>query len=853
MIKKLLLFCIFLSPTFACHIEINASIEPEKHHLIATINGTKQIDKILPKQINTHFIHLLGDWFPIPTTLCTYSLHLTLPKNFIAITESDNRWVEKASQTNTTHFSLSHPISRLNIIASDDFKVTNHRYHDSIISTYFFNHHSALSQDYINQTIADIQKYEVLFGTFPYKHFSIVENHFQTGYSMPTFTLIGDKIIDKPFLLRTSLGHEILHQWFGNSLFNEYQKGNWVEGLTTYLSDHYYHDSPKTYRKNILHEYALYVDKNSTNPLSSFTHSSDKKSAVIGYGKGAFAFHMLRKRIGDKCFFTTLRAFYETYRFKKASYHDIEYFFSKKSGKDLRSLFHFLFEKTTPLTIQVSDIQTIYHDTNHYQLNFNIKSSESNLTLPLTYTIDNKSYQCNIENNTSISVLLNHRPKSLTIDPNYDLFRQLSQDETLHTLAEVVAKDTNIFTKTAILPTKKEGFFVHVENNGTLIMHQSEPKQSQGMQHRLPHYGAYKSLHFIDGKLISKHKPSSQNGINIYLQKKDENLTKILENLPDSRLIFIGEHHDNFAHHLNQLHIIQALYAKNHNIAIGMEMFQRRFQPILDAYIKKEMPQASFLKKSEYFSRWGYNYFLYKPIIDFAKAHHIPIIALNLEKEITKKISKTGLLSLNKKQKQSLPQSLDFSDRAYQARLNEIFNYPEHFASLPPSHRPDPIHLYQAQILWDETMAKTTADYLKTHPKTIMIVLAGNGHLEYSVGIPDRVKRRIDINKTVILQDIDFKKDIADIILHPSPISTTPAPKLGVYLEDKSLKVEKVITHSLASQYHVHVGDVLTKLGKYSLKKLADLKLALYHYHDKEVSLEVRRNKKTISLTREKP
>ncbi len=851
MIKKLLLLFISLVPMPACHLDIHATIQPKMHHLSATINN-KQIDKILPKQITSHFVYLLNDWYNAPHTLCTYSLHLTLPKNFTAIAEADSIHIEKGKQTNTTHFQMSHPIDHLSIIASDDFKIDRQHYHDSIISTYFFSAHSTLSQRYIDQTITDIQKYEALFGTFPYKHFNIVENHFQTGYSMPTFTLIGDKIIDKPFLLRTSLGHEILHQWFGNSLFNDYEKGNWIEGLTTYLSDHFYHDSPKDYRKNILHTYALYVDKNSTNTLSTFRHRRDKKSAAIGYGKGAFAFHMLRKRIGDKAFFEGLKTFYQTYRFKKASYLDIAHFFSQKSGQELSPLFHFLFEKTAPLEVHISDIKTIYHDTNHYQLNFQVHSSETNLTLPLTYIIDNQSYQEIVKDNSTISIELSQRPKILTIDPNYDLFRILTPKERLHTLAEVLAKDKNILKKTVISPCKKEGFFLNIEENGTLTLKQSHPEQSKGMQNRLTHYGSYQSLHFINGKLISKQKPSSQNGIVIKRNQKDKNLTDILEHTKGSRVIFIGEYHDNFAHHLNQLTIIQKLYEKNHDIAIGMEMFQRRFQPILDAYIHGSIDERTFLEKSQYFARWGYNYHLYKPIIDFAKAHQIPLIALNLEKEITKKISKTGLRSLNKEENLSIPQNLDFSDSAYQKRLHAIFTNPQHFASLPLSQRPNPKHLYQAQILWDETMAESTASYIKAHPRTIMIVLAGNGHLEYSVGIPDRVTRRVDINKSVILQDVDFNTSIADIILHPSPLSTISTPKLGLFLEPKTLKVQKVIPNSLAQEYGVKKGDILTKLGDFPLKQLSDLKLALYRYHDSNQTLVIIRKKKTVSLTREK-
>ena len=773
-----------------------------------------------------------------------------MPKDFRAISEAEDIMIEKHAQTNTTHFSINHPISRVNIIASDDFKVQSQHYHDINISTYFFSQHDSLAKSYIEQTIHDIQKYEKHLGTFPYTRFNIVENHFQTGYSMPTFTLIGDKIIKMPFLLNTSLGHEILHQWFGNSLFNDYKQGNWMEGITTYLADHRYHDKPQAYRKNILHEYALYVESNNSDTLATFTHRHDKKSASIGYGKGAFAFHMLQKRLGEEKFFTILKDFYQAFAFQKASYHDIESFFCQKSGKDLQPLFHFLFEKTSLIHLTADDFHLTYHDDHNYQLDFTIHTKEGNLTLPLTLLVNKKPYTIKVKDNTSVSLTLNQRPKTLTLDPHFDLFRELSPHEKLHTLSQAFAKDKNILEHTKIDKSAKKGFFIQVDSNGTLKMRQSDTGQSHGMKQRLPHYGKYQSLHFIDGKLVQKNKPSTQNGIMISLYKEDANLSLALQQAQKSRIVFVGEHHDNFAHHQNQLHIIQTLYAQNPNIAIGMEMFQRRFQPILDAYIQEEIDENTFLEKSEYFARWGYNYRLYKPIIDFAKKHHVPLIALNLEKEITKKISKNGILSLTKEENATIPQSLDFSNRAYQTRLNAIFDDPQHFAHLPTSQRPDPIHLYQAQILWDETMAESAANYLKTHPKRIMIVLVGNGHLEYSVGIPDRVSRRIDIHSSVILQDVDFQENIAPYILHPHPMQTAFPTKLGVYLEGKSLKVLDIVPDSPAQKFCIHKEDVITSIDKHPLKTLSDLQLRLYQNKGKFHTLSVTRKGKTIHLTK---
>ncbi len=866
MIKKLLLLLITASYTFACQVEINATIYPKEHLLTATIvdekNHLHTVRKKLPKQIQEHFVSLLDDWYPKSDGLCHYKLHLTLPKSFKAISESETIMIEPLGKNNRTHFALSKPLSHINIIASDDFIVQSERYHDINISSYFFTRHKHLSKSYITKTKEYLARYEMMIGAYPFKTFNIVENQFQTGYSMPTFTLIGSRIIDKPFLLETSLGHEILHQWFGNSIFNDFDKGNWVEGITTFLADHHYKEEIGEgflYRKNILHNYKVYVDKNNTFSLGKFKYKTDKASAAIGYGKGTFAFHMLEKSLGKKKFFEILKEFYQTYRFKEVTYTVIERFFSQKSGKDLQPLFHFLFEEEKMIDLHVSKLKTLYHD-KKYHLDFDISTglNTKNLTLPLTIMIDEKKYDIETENNSSISLTLDNRPHTLILDPNFDLFRHLCAPEELSTLSSHFKKLLPTFPSKNIKKSKEKGFKIWIDTkDGSLHQESSDDTQLTNMHYKLPHYGSYQSLHFIDGKIVKKQKSNSQNGIMIEISKKDNllkvpknlSLKNIVDRLSDNDVIFVGEYHDNFAHHMNQKKIIQMLHEKGKKVAIGMEMFQRPFQSVLDDYIAGKIDEKTFLEKSEYFSRWGYDYNFYKPIITYAKENNIPLIALNLDRKITKNISKKGLDALSEKMKNRIPQSLDFSDEAYKNRLNVVFNNPEHFAKMPAKHRPNPHFLYQSQILWDETMAESTANYLKEHKDTIMIVLVGNGHLEYFVGVPARVARRVPLKSTVILQDSKVEDGIADYVLSPQLLKTKMTPKLGVQLAMDKLQVLSIVEASTAEKLGILKDDIILKFSDMDVKVLADLKLALYLYHDrKDLTVTVQRGLKEVTL-----
>ena len=90
---------------------------------------------------------------------------------------------------------------------------------------------AALADRYLSATAQYIEMYRGLIGPYPYGKFALVENFWETGYGMPSFTLLGPQIIRFPFILTSSYPHEILHNWWGNSVFVDYPTGNWCEGF----------------------------------------------------------------------------------------------------------------------------------------------------------------------------------------------------------------------------------------------------------------------------------------------------------------------------------------------------------------------------------------------------------------------------------------------------------------------------------------------------------------------------------------------------------------------------------------------------------------------------------------------
>ncbi|MCH9814765.1 MAG: ChaN family lipoprotein [Epsilonproteobacteria bacterium] len=386
----------------------------------------------------------------------------------------------------------------------------------------------------------------------------------------------------------------------------------------------------------------------------------------------------------------------------------------------------------------------------------------------------------------SLHIITDKEPLEIILDINGSDTFNISHDRKILGL---------IFDKEQILPrvlNKKEQ---KVERNTTLnLLH---PKIIKGIHVTLTH-------------------PTKAIKIPKNLQLKE-----IIETIKDTKVIFAGESHDKFSHHLNQLRIIQLLHQKGQKVAIGMEMFQRKFQTVIDDYLHDKISLKTFLKQSQYYQRWGFDYNLYRPIIDFAKQNHIPIIALNLERELTKKISKGGLGSLSQKEKAILPQTIDFSNQAYKDELLSFFNSHTHMSQ---SKMRNLEYIYQSQILWDQTMAHSINKHLNDHPDHHMVVLVGSGHLKMHYGIPSRIKHPY----TIILQDEEAIPHSADYILYTQDIKTSKSLQLGVGLTKDKLYITQVVKNSLAHKLGLQKGDLLLSVDTEAIKTLEDLKVLLY-------------------------
>ena len=323
--------------------------------------------------------------------------------------------------------------------------------------------------------------------------------------------------------------------------------------------------------------------------------------------------------------------------------------------------------------------------------------------------------------------------------------------------------------------------------------------------------------------------------------------------LAEKRAVFIGENHQRYDHHLNQFAIIQRLHERDPQWVIGLEMFQQPFQPYLDAYIDGQLSERELLEKTEYFQRWGFDYRLYRPILRYAKARGIPLVALNVPAEITRKVSRSGLAGLVEEERVWVPEIVEQPNNAYRERLRSVFEQHKNMFSGEFKH------FLEAQLLWDEAMAEQIADYLRQNPQRRMIVLAGTGHLAHGDGIPPRLQQRLPVASTVILQHDATATAVrhanlsssglqnADYLLLTRPIPLSPAGRLGVMLDttggEPGLRIQNVLPESGARQAGIKAGDRLMRIADQPIHSLPNVRLALLDKSPGDtVSVTIERN-----------
>lgn len=402
-------------------------------------------------------------WYPLTGEgLSAHRVTTVLPAGWRSVTQgrlADER--VRGGRVRQT-WDAPHPSDGL-LLAANHFQVTTRRHGDTLVQTWFFPEDSALAAGYLDAAVRFLDLYESFLPPYPYAKFAIVENFFPTGYGMPSWTLLGQRVLRLPFIKDTSLGHELNHNWWGNSVFVG-EGGNWCEGVTVYTADYLYKEmesaaAARSYRKDLLKDYARYVGASRDFPLTEFVARHDPSSRAIGYGKSMMVFHMLEEAVGREAFRRALRRVVEERQWHQATWSD--FFRAVEAAGDLPR--NALEEERRQWIERPGAPRLSLGETSarpvgagwRLVLELVQEGGPWCLRVPVHVETEAGSRDFRLElgaERERYELSLPDRPRAVSLDPDYHLFRWLYEEEMEATLSLVLGDAAPLFVLEDDLP-----------------------------------------------------------------------------------------------------------------------------------------------------------------------------------------------------------------------------------------------------------------------------------------------------------------------------------------------------------------------------------------------------------------
>jgi len=220
--------------------------------------------------------------------------------------------------------------------------------------------------------------------------------------------------------------------------------------------------------------------------------------------------------------------------------------------------------------------------------------------------------------------------------------------------------------------------------------------------------------------------------------QKQTDLPQLVDQVKPGTVLIVGEVHGLKPVHDQHIELLNSLRAKGLKVSVGMEFFNYTDQVFIDQYRTGEIDETAFLKIINWGSGFDFNF--YKEELLFAKKEFGEFgLGINLNRDVTKVISKQGVDALSEDQKKLLPPNFTIGRDSYRQRFFKAMGHPVPLASLE--------NYFVAQSAWDDTMAWQIVEFQKQHPDQIFVVIVGEFHVQYGGGLPNRLRERLNLEK----------------------------------------------------------------------------------------------------------
>ena len=310
--------------------------------------------------------------------------------------------------------------------------------------------------------------------------------------------------------------------------------------------------------------------------------------------------------------------------------------------------------------------------------------------------------------------------------------------------------------------------------------------------------------------------------------------TRLLDRMAKRPVVMLGEAHTSAEHHRWQLHVLSALYSRNPNMVLGFEAFPRSLQAVLDRWTRGELNEKKFLELARWDEVWRYDPGLYMPLFHFARMHRIPMRALNVDRQLIRRVSSEGWDTIPKDQRRGVSDPAAPSS-AYRESLEKVFGLHGKKtkangtdAKLSDEEQKRMESFIEAQTIWDRAMAQGIAEIRTAGGSPLVVAIVGRGHVEYGYGIPHQLADLgiaaaavlLPWDKALPCEELTTREGtpVADMVFGvdaPGETKAPPKPMLGVQIEntdangEKGIKIVKVLKSSIAAAAGLEKDDII--------------------------------------------
>jgi aminopeptidase N len=300
-------------------------------------------------------------WYPVndhPKDKATYSFSITVPEPYVVATNGE--LIEVINDDGMlTYESVSNDLtaSYLVTVSIGDLPLDETEQEKQVpIRNYFAGRHFSRARLIFEDTSEMLRFYEGIIGEYPFDVYGSVVADVDLPYALETQTLstYGTRILEDSVRTDITLAHELVHQWFGNSVSLARWQDIWLnEGFATYLSlmwvTEIYGDNVTQSVLNDWHDRISDPDFVRTAPDAIGDPGADNLLHGAVYWRGALTLHALRQRVGDEVFFEMIRTYFQRFKDSNATVEDFIALANEVSGEDLTDLFDvWLYQKVVP-------------------------------------------------------------------------------------------------------------------------------------------------------------------------------------------------------------------------------------------------------------------------------------------------------------------------------------------------------------------------------------------------------------------------------------------------------------------------------------------------------------------------